>query len=102
MTLPRTIGLLVSLTAILLIVVILRGETARIHYDMSDLDRDADALRLQMRENELEIVRLRDPDRVAERAAAARIGAVGDVNIEPSDPPAAPAKQKNHKKGNKP
>lgn len=90
MTLPRTIGVLISVTALLLVVVILRGETARIHYDMSQLDQDADVLRLQMRENELEIVRLRDPDRIAERAAAARIG--GIENPEPGVKPARPAK----------
>lgn len=101
MTLPRTIGVLVSLTALLLVVVILRGETARVHYDMSELDRNADVLRLQMRENELEIVRLRDPDRVAERAAAARIGEVEAAPPDSSTPP-APARHTPRRKAKKP
>ncbi len=73
MTLTRTIGLLGGTLAILLLVVALRSETARVHYQISQIDREIEGWSQQVRENGLEIVRLRNPALIMKSAEAIRM-----------------------------
>ncbi|MBN2445334.1 MAG: hypothetical protein JXO22_01315 [Phycisphaerae bacterium] len=68
MTLARTVVVLGGTLAVMLVVVVLRTETSRLHYQMSQLDREAAVLRQQLRERELELARLRNPARIRARA----------------------------------
>jgi hypothetical protein len=61
MPLKRLVFLLTAVFAALIAVVVLRGETTRLHYQLSQLDRRAEVLRQELREKELELVRLRNP-----------------------------------------
>jgi cell division protein FtsL len=78
MTLLRIIVVLVSALLLLIAVVIQRADTTRLHNEISRCEREADDLRLELREAELELARLRNPDRIRQRMEAT-IG-------QPSDP----------------
>jgi hypothetical protein len=67
MTLFRVIVVLVGGLALLLVVVILRAETTRLHYSIARCERDADEMRQQLVEAELELARLRNPTRIRQR-----------------------------------
>ena len=90
MTLFRTITILVGGLALLLLVVILRAETTRLHYAISKCERDADGLRQELVEAELELARLRNPTRIRQRMELA----VDQFADEP-----APAAEKPHRRG---
>ena len=64
MPLRRIIIILAGAAATMLAVAVLRAETARLHYALSQLDRRAAALRQELREKELELARLRNPARI--------------------------------------
>jgi hypothetical protein len=61
MSLARIVVLAFGATAVMLAVVVLRAETTRLHYERSQLDRQADVLRREIEEGKLELARLRDP-----------------------------------------
>ena len=72
MTLTRTVVLLSGTLAVMLTVVILRTETTRLHYRLSQLDRQERALQQQLREKELELARLRNPALIRAQALKMR------------------------------
>jgi hypothetical protein len=61
MTLFRMIVVLVAGLLVMLCVVILRAETARLHYEISQRERQAEVFRQQLHDAELELARLRNP-----------------------------------------
>jgi hypothetical protein len=61
MTLFRTIVILVGGLLIMLTVVILRAQTTRLHYEISQCERRTDQYRQQLHDGELELARLRNP-----------------------------------------
>ncbi len=86
MTVFRMIVILVGGLAILLLVVILRAETTRLHYEISKCERAADALRQDLQEAELELARLRNPMRIRQLVKEA----VSRFTDEPAAPAEAP------------
>ena len=90
MTLFRTITVLLGGLALLLLVVILRAETTRLHYAISKCERDADGIRQELVEAELELARLRNPTRIRQRMEQA----VNQFTEEP-----APAAEKPRRRG---
>jgi hypothetical protein len=69
-------GLLLALATVLvamMAVVLLRAETARLHYAVSQLDRRAAVLRQELREKELELARLRNPAVIRAKLAEWRL-----------------------------
>lgn len=77
MTFSRLIITLAAALFTLLTVAVLRAETTRLHYELSDLDYRADVLVLEIREKELELARLRSPARIRVRAEDMRLNGVG-------------------------
>jgi hypothetical protein len=83
MKLTRMICILAGALAVMLTVVVLRAESTRLHFERARLDARAAGLWQQLREYEIELARLRNPEETRERirnmravdAAAAR-GAV--------------------------
>ena len=73
MSLRRTVVILGAALATLLTVVILRAETTRLHSELSLLDRRAAVLWQELRENELELARLRNPALIRARVARMRL-----------------------------
>ena len=73
MSLRRTVVILGVGLATLLTVVILRAETTRLHSDLSLLDSRAAVLWQELRENELELARLRNPALIRARVAQMRL-----------------------------
>lgn len=77
--------MVITLTAtlvVLLTVVVLRTETTRLHYELSDLDYRADILTLEIREKELELARLRSPARIRVRAEDLRLSGAGPSGVK--------------------
>lgn len=67
MTLFRMIVVLIGALAVLLCVVILRAETTRLHYEISQCERRVEACCQRLREAELELARLRNPMMIRDR-----------------------------------
>jgi sensor domain CHASE-containing protein len=61
MPLRWLILILAALLVAMMTVVVLRAETSRLHYGLSQLDQRAEVLRQELREKELELARLRNP-----------------------------------------
>jgi len=89
MTLFRIIVVLGGALALLLVVVILRAETTRLHYAIARCERDGDQLRQQIVEAELELSRLRNPTRIRQRMEQA----VSQFTEEPAPPATRPARR---------
>ena len=68
MKLARMICILAAALATLLVVVVLRAESTRLHSELARLDRKASILWQQIREDEVELARLRNPVRIRQRA----------------------------------
>jgi len=85
MTLFRIIAVLAGALVLLLIVVILRAETTRLHYAIAQCERRADEVRQELLEAELELARLRNPTRIRQQMEQA----VGQAAAE--EPAAAQA-----------
>ncbi|MCH8805590.1 MAG: hypothetical protein IH986_05830 [Planctomycetes bacterium] len=68
MKLARMICILAVALATLLTVVVLRAESTHLHFELARLDRKASILWQQIREDELELARLRNPVRIRQRA----------------------------------
>ncbi len=73
MSLRRTVVILGAGLATLLTVVILRAETTRLQSELSLLDSRAAVLWQELRENELELARLRNPALIRARVAQMRL-----------------------------
>ena len=86
MTLLRVIVVLVGGLALLLLVVILRAETTRLHYAIARCERNADDIRQQVVEAELELARLRNPTRIRQRMEQA-VGPVMEDKPQSQEPP---------------
>ncbi|MCK4341816.1 MAG: hypothetical protein KAY37_08855 [Phycisphaerae bacterium] len=71
MTLFRMIVILAGGVALLLCVVILRAETTRLHYEISQCELQAEEMRLRLRAAELELARLRNPMVMRKKVAEA-------------------------------
>lgn len=89
MTVARSIGISLGVLAVMLAVVMIRAETARLQYEASRLDQQQAALRLQARENELAIVRLKNPAVILDRAKELYAS-----DAPPARPPGRPAPRK--------
>lgn len=85
MTLTRTVVTLALLLVVMVTVVILRAETTRLEHDVAQLDARADALVDQIREQELELTRLRNPELIRAR--------VGELRLRGEAAPGKPAVQ---------
>jgi predicted Holliday junction resolvase-like endonuclease len=86
MSLFRTIVVLVGGVVLMLVVVILRAETTRLHYQTAQREQRLEDLREQLRQAEMELARLRNPMLIRERAREASQST--DDNAAPA-PPAA-------------
>ncbi|MCG3129258.1 MAG: hypothetical protein CHACPFDD_04179 [Phycisphaerae bacterium] len=90
MTLGRGIVLLVATLAVMLTTALLRGEVARLQFQMSELDRQEESLRLRMRESRLELARLKNPAQIRDRVKD--LLAPPSAASRPSASPAGPSK----------
>jgi sensor domain CHASE-containing protein len=78
MPLRWLILVLVVVLVALLAVVVLRAETTRLHYELSQFDRREAVLRLELNEKELELERLRNPALIRAKLAKLRLGGQAD------------------------
>ena len=78
MPLKWLILVLVVVLVALLAVVVLRAETTRLHYELSQFDRRAAVLRLELIEKELELERLRNPALIRAKLAELRLAGQAD------------------------
>ena len=89
MSLRRTVVILGVGLATLLSVVILRAETTRLHSELSVLDSRATVLWQELREDELELARLRNPALIRARVAQMRLqdspGGHAGADTQPPD-----------------
>ena len=67
MNLTRIMGVLATALVIMLAVVVLRAETTRIHYEISELERRDDVLRQELRREKLAWQQARNPTELLER-----------------------------------
>jgi hypothetical protein len=63
------IGVLMGTAAAMLAGVALRAETTRLHFELSRIDVRAEAILQRLREQELELARLRNPETIRSRVA---------------------------------
>jgi hypothetical protein len=91
MTLFRTIVVMVGGLLLMLTVVILRAETTRLHYEVSQCERRADECRQRLREGELELARLRNPMVIRQKVKDTVDEFVGQKAEKP-EKPAKPVK----------
>ena len=91
MTLFRTIVVLLGGLVLMLCVVILRAETTRLHYEISQCERRADDCRQRLREAELELARLRNPMMIRQKVEEA----VGEL-MEGEKVPEPPQRKGRH------
>ena len=68
------IVLLAMVLVAMMSVVLLRAETTRLHYELSQLDRRERILRQELAEKELELERLRNPALIRAKLAELRLG----------------------------
>lgn len=86
MKLTRMAAILGGALAIMLIVVILRAESTRLHHELAGLHQRADLLWQQVSEEELELARMRNPELIRARAAELRLesGRSGAQSVAPA------------------
>ena len=73
MTLRRMIALFLGALVIMLTVVVLRAETTRVHYEISQLDQRSDALRLELLRERSALQQARNPAALLERVKDMRL-----------------------------
>lgn len=73
MPLKWLIPVLATAITAMMAIVLLRAETTRLHYQLSQLDRRAAVLRQELREKELELARLRNPAVIRAKLAEFRL-----------------------------
>lgn len=90
MPLRWLILVLATVLVAMMAVVLLRAETTRVHYELSQLDRQAGVLRQELREKELELARLANPALIRAKLAELRLrdewGAAGAAGAPPGKP----------------
>jgi hypothetical protein len=86
MTLTRMIGLLVGALTLMLLVVMLRAETTRLHYEISELDRREDVLRQELRTEQLVLQRAQNPALLLERVKQMRLAEPGKDSKDSKEP----------------
>ncbi len=92
MTVFRMTVVLAGGLVLLLAVVVLRAETTRLHYEVSRCERQAESLRQQLLEAELELARLKNPVRLRQRMQEAVSRLVEEPAAEsPARPAPSPA-----------
>ncbi|RMF73696.1 MAG: hypothetical protein D6744_15325 [Planctomycetota bacterium] len=69
----RVVVVLLAAACVMLTVVVLRTETARLNREISELDREEMRLREQVRAAEIELARLRNPILLRQRVAQDRL-----------------------------
>ena len=74
MTLRRLVLVLGASLVALMSVVLLRADATRLHYLRSQTQRDAEILRQELREKELELARLRNPSLIRARLSELSAG----------------------------
>jgi len=93
MSIPRLATILLGALLVMLAVVVLRTQTARIEHQTSVLDRQAVRLWQELRSREMELARLRSPVLIRARVAEAEVsgspdgttlGDAGEPNGAPS------------------
>ncbi len=89
MTLLRIIAVLVGGLLVLLVVVIQRAETTRLHSEVAQCEHKADELRQQLREAEMELARLRNPSTIWQRMQQS-VAQIVDPNAPAEPPPRRP------------
>ena len=67
-------------------VVLLRAETTRLHYELSQFDRRAEVLRQELREKELELARLRNPALIRAKLDELRLGGARTLGVHSDNP----------------
>ena len=67
MTIARLSFVLLIALVVMLSVVALRAESTRLNYEIAKLERQAEAVTLEIREKELELARLGNPMKIRER-----------------------------------
>ena len=72
-SIARLTLVLLSALLVMLTVVVLRSERTRLQFEISETDRDAETLRLEVRERELELARLSNPGVIRQRLLEMRI-----------------------------
>ncbi len=87
MTLTRMVGVFLGALAIMLAVVILRAETTRLHYLISELDRQEDSLRQELRTEKLALQRARNPAALLEKVSRLRLAEPQAEAPRPAAPP---------------
>lgn len=90
MKLARMIWVLAGALAVMLAVVILRAETTRLHYEISEFDRRDDVLRQELRQERLAMQRARNPAALWERVKEIRLSDVGGEQGRSEPPPEQP------------
>ncbi|MFH1746310.1 MAG: hypothetical protein ABIG44_04625 [Planctomycetota bacterium] len=83
MKLIRMICVLAGALVIMLVVVVLRAETTRLHYEISELDRWDDVLRQELRHEQLAWQRARDPAALWERVKLIQMSEPVDELVAP-------------------
>lgn len=91
MSLTRIIVLLLGAAAVLLTVVSLRAETTRIHNRIGRIDQETEALALELRQKELELVRLQNPTLIRARMGLLQTPEVNERTAAPGLPSRRPA-----------
>lgn len=91
MTLFRTIVVLVGGLALLLVVVVLRAETTRLHFELSKCESRADEIRQELTYAELELARLRNPGRIRQQIQDAL------SDFEETKPPPPPPRRRDRR-----
>lgn len=90
MPVRRAILMIGAVFPILLLIVLLRAETTRLEYRLSQYDRRAVLLLDELRESEVVLERLRDPQRIRNLIASARlaevVGEPGSADASPREP----------------
>jgi sensor domain CHASE-containing protein len=71
-------------------VVVLRAETTRLNYELSQFDRRAEILQLELMEKELELERLRNPALIRTKLAELRLTGQNGEARGLTDQPAVP------------
>lgn len=93
MTLLRMIILLLGGLTVMLAVVALRAEVTRLHYEISQCERQAETLRQRLRAAEIKVAQLRSPMLIRARAEQI-LGELGDAAApDPPKPPAPPGRR---------
>jgi hypothetical protein len=92
MTLVRTVLILTGGLVLLLMVVILRADTTRLHYETSRCEQAEDEYRQQLVEADLELARLKNPSRIRQEIE----DVVNDFEEEKPPPPPSPRRRDRH------